>query len=322
MSEIDQPVFSIITPTRLRPLLLKRTIYSLVNQTFTDYEHIIIDDAADPETESIINGFKDNRIIYQLHTKPRGAAGGYNTGIKSSRGKFILFLDDDDEYLPTFLDKMYNRFSKIDQNVGFVWAGISRIRDTDNGEELLYSKVWPSKFPNKELGLIEATSIGNGFGVCIRRKCIDTIGFYDESITMGHDTDFLFRLARKFDFETIPEILVKLHLHGTSQLTDEKNNFVRLELREKILKKNHDLLEEFPKLYYTHYKVIVDLCYKLNMKQKGRKTMLSIIKNTPFRILNFVDLLSYELAGKDTVNFYYCSKLKPVVDKLKRRNRS
>jgi glycosyltransferase involved in cell wall biosynthesis len=318
MELTSQPVFSIITPTNKRPLLLKRTIYSVINQTFKDYEHIIIDDASNKETADIIDGLADKRIIFLQHETPRGAAGAYNSGIKIAKGKFVLFLDDDDEYLPAFLEKMYTRFSIAGQDIGFIWTGISRIKDNVSGEELLYSKVWPSKFPSKEVGLINATSIGNGFGVCVRKECIDLIGVYDESLMIGEDTDFLFRLARNFDFETIPEVLVKIHQHGPSQLTDKKNYLVRMELSEKILERNLDLLFSYPKLYYVHYKVIANFCYTLKLKQKGRRTMLSIFKYTPFRLLNFIDLLFYELTGKASIDFYYQSRIKKLINFIKK----
>jgi glycosyltransferase involved in cell wall biosynthesis len=309
MHVINQPLFSIITPTNKRTLLLKRTIDSVRNQTFKDYEHLIIDDANDLETLNLVTGFGDKKVIYYQHINPKGAAGAYNTGIKISRGKFILFLDDDDEYLPSFLEKMFIHFTHCGKNIGFVWAGISRIRDTDAGEELITSMVWPSKFSTKEEGLVNATSIGNGFGLCIRKKCIDEIGLYDESIILGQDTDYLFRLAGKFDFESIPEVLVKIHQHGSSQLTDKKFYHLRLEFKEEILNRHNNLLIKYPKLFYVHYKTLADLCYILKLKRKGRKTMLAIMKHTPFRIKYIIDILFYELTGKDTAGFYYGRKL-------------
>lgn len=299
----DLPVFSIITPTSSRPLLLTRTIESVLNQTFTDFEHIIVDDARDPETGNIVKCIKDRRIVFLQHHSPKGAAAGYNTGIKVSRGRFILFLDDDDEYLPFFLEKMYSRFSEADPKIGFIWAGISRIMDSEAGEKVMYSKVWPSKFKTRESGLCAATSIGNGFGVCVRKECIDFIGLYDESLMIGEDTDFLFRLVKQFDFETIPEILVKIHQHGPAQLTDRRNYPIRLELKEKILNRHSDLLDHFPQLYYLHYKAVAEFCYTLGLKLKGRKTIFSLIKKSPFRLLNYSDLLFFELTGKSTSSF-------------------
>ena len=90
-----RPVFSIITPTFQRSALLRRAVKSVRAQTFTDYEHIIIDDSNLPETVRIIGEFQDERIILHTHSEQKGAAGGYNSGLKLARGKYILFLDDD-----------------------------------------------------------------------------------------------------------------------------------------------------------------------------------------------------------------------------------
>jgi hypothetical protein len=193
------------------------------------------------------------------------------------------------------------------------------VKDTETGEIILSCCIWPSRFGTREKGLVAATSIGNGFGVCVRKICIDAIGMYDESLTVCEDTDFLFRLAQKFDFETIPEVLVKIHQHVNPQLNSDKNYLVRIEGREKILERYFDFIKLYPPLYYAHYKSYADLCYKFNVKLKGRKTMLSIIKNSPFRILNYMDLFFYELAGKDTVNIYAGSKFEKLVHFLKRK---
>ncbi len=143
--------------------------------------------------------------------------------------------------------------------------------------------------------------------------CFNEIGLYDESITLGQDTEFLFRLAEKYNFETIPEVLVKIHKHEAIQLTDKGNSLLRLELRQRILQKHSGLLSEYPKLYYIHYKVIAELSYSLKLKLTGRKTMYSIIKNSPFNIRAYADLLSFELTGADATNFYNISGIKKFV---------
>ncbi len=314
-----QPVFSIITPTFKRPGLLKRAIESVKNQSFSDYEHIIIDDANDQETEKVVNSFNDRKILFHRHTVRRGAAGGYNSGIKLSHGKFILFLDDDDEYLPSFLETVHTQFVQSDKETGFIWTGVSIVKDNKSGETELFSKLWPAVFKDKEAGLIAATTIGNGYGLCVRRECTESIGVFDESIPMGHDADFLFRLVRNYSFRTIPQVLVKIHHHNISQLTDESNNLLRLELREKILSRNIDLLNQYPELYHIHFKHIADLSYSLDLKRKGRAAMSGLIRRFPLRISDYADLLTYELFGKDFLTTFYLRKLKRFIGSIKRK---
>ncbi len=88
------PVFSIITPTFRRYDLLRRNVKSVQNQTFKDYEHIIVDDGNDDRTARFIEDTSDKRIIYIKHERSKGAAASYNSGILKSRGYLILFLDD------------------------------------------------------------------------------------------------------------------------------------------------------------------------------------------------------------------------------------
>ena len=317
---MSTPVFSIITPTFNRPVMLRRNIQSVKNQTFDNYEHIIIDDANDPGTEKIIEELDNSNIILLKHETTKGAAGSYNTGIKASSGKFILFLDDDDEYMPCILKKLNERFMHAGPDLGFIWTGIARIKDTESGEKLLSTLVWPSQFSDKEEGLIAATSIGNGFGVCVRKECFDTVGLYDEALPVGQDTDLLFRLAQKYNFETLPEVLVKIHQHDKNQLTDNRNYLIRLEGIEKILNRYCNFLTQYPRLYYAHYRSYAEFCYKNGLKREGRNALLSVVRRTPMRFLNYTDLISFELTGTDTLNTYFGRKLKKFKRFLKKEN--
>jgi len=312
MPENTQPFFSIITPTFKRPELLKRAIDSVRRQTFDDYEHIIVDDANDGETRKIVDSFNDRKIIFHQHSEPKGAAGGYNSGIRLSNGNYMLFLDDDDEYMPSFLETVFEEFVQSDKNENtvFIWTGVSIVNDKNSGDTEMFSKIWPSVFKNKEAGLVAATTIGNGYGLCVKRECIETIGTYDESISIGQDADFLFRLVRNYDFRTISRALVKIHVHNNPQLTDDINNRIRLEMREKILCRNMDLLNRFPHLYLVHFRHIADLSYRLALKKKGREIIFGLMKRFPFRISVYADFLTYELFGKDFFTAFYIRKLK------------
>jgi len=276
----------------------------VLSQTFRDYEHIIVDDAGDMDISALNNEFSDQRLIFVRNKRSKGAAGAYNTGIIESKGEFIMFLDDDDEYMPDILQKINVKYSIAGDDLGFIWTGISRIKDTARGERLICNLIWPSVFPTVEDGLVAATSIGNGFGVCVRRDCIKETGLYDETLKVGADTDYLFRLAINYNFCTIPETLVKIHQHSLNQLTGREHNLERMRIWEIILGRYNDFLQQYHAVYIAHYNSFADLCYKLKNKKNGRRILLSIIKKKPLRIRTYVDLISYELIGNDALSRY------------------
>lgn len=274
-----------------------RNIRSVISQTYRNYEHIIVDDGNDPETEKVIREFNDNRIVLLKHGNQKGAAAAYNTGIKASMGEFITFLDDDDEYMPEYLEKIYEKFNSATDDF-FVWTGISRVRDTKEGERLIANVRWPSNFKKRETALIASTSIGNGFGVCLRREWIDTVGFYDENLKYGSDSDFMMRLAQKYPCQTIPEILVKIHKHDNDQLTDGSNFVERAKVFEILLNRYKDFIDQYPKLFSVQYSSFAALCYKSGRRKKGKKALFRIIRKKPARVRTYFDYLTLEMTGK------------------------
>jgi glycosyltransferase involved in cell wall biosynthesis len=296
-----QPVFSIITPTHKRPELLKRNIESVRRQSFTNWEQLVIDDANQPETLRLVESFNDPRLKYIAHPEPKGAAGAYNTGLKNAMGKFINFLDDDDEYLPGILEKIGQAFVASDPKPGFVWTGITRVKDTAGGEEVIRTQVWPQDFDNHEQGLMVSTAIGNGFGLSIKRECLKKTGFYDESFVVGEDTDFMMRLSQYYHFRTVPEVLVKIHHHGDTQLTHEKYLPVRCEAYKKLLAKNKAFIQQHWDACYMHHSVYVDLCFRIQNKAEGFKALIALAVRFPGRKILWLDFVSYLFYGTDYV---------------------
>lgn len=315
---IMQPAFSIITPTCHRPYLLQRALRSVVHQTFKDFECMVVDDAGDPDTAEIVKQFNDDRIILIRHSQNRGAAAAYNTGLKASRGRLISILDDDDEYHPDFLEKMHLFFQTASSHIGFAWTGIRRVKDLPEGEVFLSERVWPAIFPSKDDAYVAATTIGNGFGLTMRRECLDEVGLYNENFRVCEDTEYLFRLARGFDFATIPEILVKIHSHEKGQLTHRNKDELRLELHEKILMENAGFLASNLKLYDVHFRRLVQISYSLRRKKKGRQIMLKLLLNAPVRLSWFLDFVCYEELGVDAATIWTQSRAKSIMSHVKK----
>ena len=106
------PTISIIIPTFNRAHLLERTINSVLKQTYTDFEIIIIDDASQDNTKDIVQRFKNKNIKYLRQNENKGAPAARNRGIQEAKGRYIAFLDSDDEWVPEKLEKQLALFEK------------------------------------------------------------------------------------------------------------------------------------------------------------------------------------------------------------------
>ncbi|MFC7193467.1 glycosyltransferase family 2 protein [Halosimplex aquaticum] len=125
---MSSPQVSVIIPTYNRATLVKRAIQSVLNQTFKDFELIIVDDASDDETPEVIDSINDARLEYIRHDLNRHGGAARNTGIKYASGKYIAFLDDDDEWYPTKLERQVERFETVSNEIGSFIAGARYIR--------------------------------------------------------------------------------------------------------------------------------------------------------------------------------------------------
>ena len=98
----NQSKVSVIIPTYNRAYLISRAINSVLNQTYQDFEIIIVDDGSTDNTEEVIKEFqeKDERIKYIRHKNNKGEAAARNTGIKAAKNEYISFQDSDDESFP------------------------------------------------------------------------------------------------------------------------------------------------------------------------------------------------------------------------------
>jgi glycosyltransferase involved in cell wall biosynthesis len=117
------PFFSIIIPTYNRADLLGVAIESVLKQTFTDWELLIVDDGSTDNTAEVVKGFADARIKYIYQTNAERSA-ARNNGIAQSTGRYICFLDSDDYYLPDRLALLYNEMARRQWPVGMFYTGL------------------------------------------------------------------------------------------------------------------------------------------------------------------------------------------------------
>jgi|AntRauTorckE6833_2_1112554.scaffolds.fasta_scaffold04047_4 glycosyltransferase involved in cell wall biosynthesis len=125
---------SINTITHNRAPLLKEAIESVLSQSYTDWEYIIIDDASTDNTEEVVKSFNDNRIIYKKVQKQRNISAARNLCLNKSQGKYIAILDSDDIWCDK--DKLKEQVEFLDNNPDYVIIGTGSIFINHEGEKL------------------------------------------------------------------------------------------------------------------------------------------------------------------------------------------
>ena len=148
MSEV-----SVIIPTHNRPEFLKRSIKSVLDQSYQDLELIIVDDGSKPTAQNIVDSFQDSRIRFIRQEVSRGGGTTRNIGIRAATGNFIAFLDDDDEWVPNKLAIQMEYFEGTPDDVGIIAksgraGGLRResYRPSERKGKAAPAKAWPQRF--------------------------------------------------------------------------------------------------------------------------------------------------------------------------------
>lgn len=294
------PVFSVIVPTHNRAHLLPRAIQSVLNQTFSDFELIVVDDASRDSTAEVIKSSQDDRLIYTRRKESGGAAAARNSGIVKARGEYISFLDDDDEYLPEFLEKTFQVFNPASQSVGFTWCGVRKVKDTSSGEILIKEICWEKEScqqTDRQANQKNYLKTASGYGLTIRKQCFQTVGLFDETLRAFEDTDFLIRLGKHFDYAIIPQVLIKLHVHKGSQLTDVTPQ--KAEAYERYFNKNIDFIKSDALRWMRANRKLAALFYQSGNKSKGRRIMTNALLKHPKSLKLWKSFLCFEIFGTE-----------------------
>ncbi|MBN2105982.1 MAG: glycosyltransferase family 2 protein [Deltaproteobacteria bacterium] len=206
------PAVSIIIPTHNRKFLLQRALNSVLKQTFTDYEIIVVDDASTDGTDELLASHFYGNVTVIKKSSSEGPGAARNTGILASQGDYIAFLDDDDKWLPKKL-QLQMQLMKQHPSVGMVYCGFLQM--DENGAEL--RQVLPEKRGAVFQDLLIRNHItGSDSAVLIRKSLLDEIGLFDNNFYTCEDWDLWIRAARRSHIDFIAEPLVKLYIHGSN----------------------------------------------------------------------------------------------------------
>lgn len=198
---------SVIIPTYNRAKLIKKSINSILNQTYDNIEVIVVDDCSTDNTEEVIKKIKDDRIRYIKLKKNSGACAARNAGIKVATGKYINFNDSDDEYLPTKIETQYNNLIKNNSDMDFCRIMIH----INNNEFPIPSEQNRKKILKKEY--IDELINGNYIStptMLIKSKIIKKV-LFDEQLPRFQDYDLVLRMIPGIKVSYTDEILINVY---------------------------------------------------------------------------------------------------------------
>lgn len=216
----ESPLVSVVIPTYDRPEYLKRAVRSVIEQTYPSIELLVIDDGSPTPAAETVNTI-DTDGISQVncirHDGNRGANAARNTGIRRATGRFIAFLDDDDQWLPGKVSRQVRRFQEGPSELGVVTVG-SRIVD-ENGNQI--GSVCPSIEGDVLEALFRGEVVGTFSLLMVRSRIISKAGLPDERLPSWQDREWNLRLAQHCKFSSIDEILVERQVGGDSRISDD-----------------------------------------------------------------------------------------------------
>src|SRR3989338_2869812 len=208
----SHPLVSVIIPTYNYGHVVCEAVESVLHQTYTNLEVIVVDDGSQDDTRQRVEKYRDRiRYVYQPN---KGLSAARNTGIKEAKGDYIAILDSDDIWLPTKIEEQMKVFAQYPE-VGLI--SCSGIEVDENGKVL--DKVPRKGFSSKkELmeNLISRNVISGGSNAIFKKECISKVGLFDEDLNSAEDWDMWLRIANHYDVNVIDHPLVKMRVSQNS----------------------------------------------------------------------------------------------------------
>ncbi|MGB6296808.1 MAG: glycosyltransferase [Rivularia sp. (in: cyanobacteria)] len=251
---------SVIIPAYNAMNYLPQTVESVLKQTFTDFELIIVNDGSSDGIEQWVDTITDNRIRL-ISQKNQGTATARNTGIAHAKGAYIAFLDSDDLWEVSNLEKqVYCLDNNPDVGLVYVWVKSIDAEGNDLGQ--IYGNdaegyVWEK--------MLQENIIRSGSASMVRRDCFEKSGVFDQKIKFVEDWEMWIRISRNYSFAVIKEPLVYYRFHPNNKSKNNIKDEFRLVIEKSFQSVPFELLYLRNKTY-SHINFIIAWKYIRNQE--------------------------------------------------------
>ena len=297
---LDTPKISVIMSVYNGEKYLREAIGSILAQTFTDFEFIIVDDGSTDNSLEIIQSYNDKRIRIINNEKNIGLTKSLNKALKAARGEYIARQDADDISLPSRFEEQMRYFEEHPE-VALLGTSVYIIDENGKiiGKHIILAKPTAKDF-------FKCNPFDHGT-VMFKKDIVNMIGFYNELIRYSQDYELWLRIAKYYEVRSLPQILYKLRSHGENvRLANREEatlyhffalGLTRDEFDEKILKAINDkgieslysYLNKNEKIFF--HKAIAGMHVHNNNLKQAREEYKKVFNLNHFDIENNINII-------------------------------
>lgn len=244
----EQPLVTVVLPTHNRAHAIRAALESVLNQTYSNTEIIVVDDGSTDDTEQIVSSLRDERVVYVKQTVRTGSAGARNFGISLAKGEFIAFQDSDDLWYRDKLEKQVPVLTSLPKSYGMVYSHMMlRLPEGD----VLFKPSSRGRQEHSALDRMLCGSTGIGIQTClIRRECFSKVGGIDTNLRALDDREFFIRFSQYFDMYELSVPLVT-YIVGDDSIS--RNTLDSIKAQKYIMKKYSSYLQRNCRALAFHY---------------------------------------------------------------------
>src|SRR5258706_150544 len=283
MSTATQPKISIILPTYNRAKYIVETVDSVQRQTYTNWELWVIDDRSTDNSGELIRKIDDERVRLHQTERRLGVTGTRNEGLRKADGELIAFIDSDDLWADTKLEKQVAALQQYPE-AGFSLSGGYNFRKPNEPVDFFYKQREGIKCDNVFISFFKSELSTTTPSLVFRRECIDSAGLFKETSPFS-DIDFILSLAYHFKAIILYEPLLYRRLH---EANDSNANWI------KGYNKGIELIQSYKKdlpakiardALFRLYINFGEDCLLYKERRKAIQHFLNAWKNKPYSIV-------------------------------------
>ena len=263
---MDRELVSVLMVNYNRGTTIGESIKSVLAQTYTDLELIIVDDGSTDETLNVIQKYMNDKRIKYIYKENGGQSSARNVGLKNALGKYIMFLDDDDELCDTALERALEKIKK--SKCPWIYCNqYLSVREEGN--------IIVDRGEGKKGNIYEYLLLGHflGMGEIFSKEIFEKVGYFDEKLKIYEDKEVRLRLAKEgYEVDYIEGYIYKYYENLNSVSNANKNKIKRkirfYQAQLKMYNINKEYIDTHLNVYYYWMKML----RRINLETKRYKS--------------------------------------------------